>query len=147
MGKELVRKGLLKARMNVRACREYIQQKIQADSADILFGIMNDEDYFSFACGVSYHNANMFSTLRAVIEEDFLSENGRLQIVFSTETLAYGINSNADVVIIPRLEKLRYDSIANARNDGKLGRRLLYPNEYMNYCGRAGDRQSANCQN
>ncbi len=149
MSRELARKGILKARMNLKACREYIKQKIQADNDDILFGIMNDDDYFSFACGVSYHNANMFSNLRSVIEEDFLSENGRLQIVFSTETLAYGINSNADVVIIPRLEKLRYDSIANARNDGKLGRRFLYPNEYMNYCGRAGRlnaRHSANEQ-
>jgi len=80
----------------------------------------------------------MFSALRSLIEEDFLSEDGRLKIVFSTETLAYGINSNADVVIIPRMTKLSHDRIQSADEKKNLEDRFLYPNEYMNYCGRAG---------
>lgn len=138
LSKELAAKKILAPTMTKDDCRDYIQKKIQADTPDILCGIMDAADYFAFACGVSYHNANMFSALRSLIEEDFLSEDGRLKIVFSTETLAYGINSNADVVIIPRMTKLSHDRIQSADEKKNLEDRFLYPNEYMNYCGRAG---------
>lgn len=119
-------KSILPQWIAVDACKDYIVEQIQADSADILCGSMVDEDYEAFAHGISYHNANMPSTLRTLIERDFASKDGHLKIVCSTETLAYGINSNADVIIIPKMLK-----------DKKPGR-FLYPNEYMNYAGRAG---------
>ena len=107
-------------------CKKYIVEKIQADGEDILCGAMVDADYEAFAHGICYHNANMPSTLRTLIERDFASKDGHLKIVCSTETLAYGINSNADVIIIPSMLK------------DKTPGRFLYPNEYMNYAGRAG---------
>ena len=128
LSRELVAKEILKPLMSVGDCKKYILEKIQADDVQILCGIMDNLDYYTFSCGIAYHNANMFSTLRAVIEEDFVSKDGVLNIVFSTETLAFGINSCADVVIIPDIEKYKF----GAR------KRFLHPNEYMNYCGRAG---------
>lgn len=128
LSRELVTKEILKPLMTVKDCKKYIREKIQADDDQILCGIMDAVDYAAFACGIAYHNANMFSTLRAVIEEDFISENGMLKIIFSTETLAFGINSCADVVIIPDIEKYKFG----------YRKRFLHPNEYMNYCGRAG---------
>lgn len=113
-------------------CKNYILEKIQADGDDILCGSMVDEDYEAFARGICYHNANMPSTLRHLIERDFASKDGHLKIICSTETLAYGINSNADVVIIPHMLK-----------DKKPGR-FLFPNEYMNYAGRAGRLNESN---
>lgn len=135
LAEALYTKDILALTMNKQSCRQYIQDKIQAQNAEILYGLFDDEDYFAFACGVSYHNANMFSALRSIIEKDFLSENGRLKIVCSTETLAYGVNTNADVVIIPRLKRRNHDKISNSQF---MKRRFLYPNEYMNYCGRSG---------
>ena len=59
-----------------------------------------------------------------------MQKNGHLRIVCSTETLVYGINSNADVVIIPSMMKQHLeDQMQNG---------FLYANEYMNYAGRAG---------
>ena len=130
--KELVERGILKPWIDEEQCRDYILRSIQADADDILYGTMDEDDYRAFAHGISYHNANIPLSMRYLIEKDFLAVDGKLKIVCSTETLAYGVNSNADVVIIPRMKKRAYDrGIHNEL-------RFLYPNEYMNYAGRAG---------
>ena len=131
---QLVDSGILTPWIAEADCKKFILREIQAESEEILYGAMEDNDYRAFAHGISYHNADMPSTLRYMIERDLLSDEGHLRIVCSTETLAYGINSTTDVVIIPYMEKLNFDADDSLR----LSKRFLYPNEYMNYSGRAG---------
>ena len=135
---ELVDGGSLSAWIDEKHCKGFILNAIQADSEEILYGAMEEGDYRAFAYGICYHNADMPSTLRNFIERDILSDEGHLRIVCSTETLAYGINSNADVVIIPYMEKGDF-FVAT----GKSRKRFLKPNEYMNYAGRAGRLKSS----
>ncbi len=128
---QLVDSGILTPWIAEEDCKKFILREIHAESDEILYGVMNDNDYRAFAHGISYHNADMPSTLRYMIERDLLNEEGHLRIVCSTETLAYGINSTTDVVIIPYMMKPNFV-------DDSLAKRFLYPNEYMNYSGRAG---------
>ena len=129
---QLVDSGILTPWIAEEDCKKFILREIQAESGEILYGAMDDNDYRAFAHGISYHNADMPSTLRYMIERDLLSDEGHLRIVCSTETLAYGINSTTDVVIIPYMEKPKFN------DDNPSEKRFLYPNEYMNYSGRAG---------
>lgn len=96
-------------------------------SEDDLFGIMEDEDFMAYEAGIAYHNAALPEEIRELIEKDYLEDNGKLDIVVSTETLAYGLNSNVDVVIVSDMEKT---------SGGE--KRFLSVNEYENYIGRAG---------
>lgn len=127
---ELIDSGILTPWIEESLCKDYILKEIQAESEDTLYSIMEEEDYRAFAHGIAYHNADVPSTLRYMIERDILSPTGHLRIICSTETLAYGINSNVDVVIIPYMEKGDSASVTK--------KRFLLPNEYMNYAGRAG---------
>ena len=93
---------------------------------DELFGILEEDHYRALCCGIGFHSSAVPNELRCYIEEQFL-QTGNLKIVCSTETLAYGVNSAVDAVIIADMTKMR-------------GRRqsLLSANEYQNYVGRAG---------
>ena len=93
---------------------------------DDFYTFMEDEDFGAYSCGIAYHNASLPEEMRELIEEDFLLGN-KLKIVISTETLAYGLNSNVDVVIVADMLK----------PNGK-AKRFLTLNEYENYVGRAG---------
>ena len=129
--KVLVKSGHLVPRMNAQECKAQVLREMNAMSEDVLYGTLDTAEFESFACGICYHNANLPVTFRNLVERDFLSDNGHLKIICSTETLAYGINSNADVVIIPVMNKPLYGK-------DKVLSRPLTPNEYMNYAGRAG---------
>jgi len=85
------------------------------------------EDVLAFFNGIYYHNAGLPEEMREFIENEFLNENGILNIVVSTETLAYGLNSNVDVVIVADLAKRAQGTV-----------RILTVNEYENYVGRSG---------
>lgn len=107
-----------------------------------LFGVMEDLDadpanrdiyYEAFRHGVGFHSAAVPNELRTFIERGLLEE-GTMRIVCSTETLAFGVNSNVDAVIIADLRKPGNDS---GRNIERITRRLS-ANEYKNYIGRAG---------
>ena len=77
--------------------------------------------------GFCFHSAAIPFILREKIEQDFLNEENKVRIVAATSTLAYGINSNADVVIIADINK------------PDAGRQVyLTQDEYQNYIGRAG---------
>lgn len=128
--KSLTAKGILSSWIDKVECKKYIRQEIQINSEDDLYGIMGEEDYQAFASGIGYHNADIPVSLRILIEKEFLRKEGNLRIVCSTETLVYGINSNADVVIIPNMTKQHIED--QQQNS------FLYANEYMNYAGRAG---------
>lgn len=99
-----------------------------------VYGILEEgneqEQDMSFYCalsaGIGFHSRELPQELRTRIEEDLL-ESRKLKIVCSTETLAFGVNSTVDVVIISDLQK-PYEA----------GYRSLTLNEYQNYAGRAG---------
>ena len=130
LGRSLREEGILSEWIPEKDCRKYIREWTGIQSEEELYGIMEQEDYLTFAAGIGYHNADMPVMLRSLVEKEFLQRDGRLQIVCSTETLVYGINSPVDVVVIP--------SMIKQCKEGSGSIRFLYPNEYMNYAGRAG---------
>ena len=77
--------------------------------------------------GVAYHHAGMLPTLKEVVERLFTS--GLIQLLFTTETFAVGINMPACTVVFEGLEK--YDGV---------GFRYLKTREYHQMSGRAGRR-------
>ena len=77
--------------------------------------------------GIAYHHAGMLPTLKEVVERLFTS--GLIQLLFTTETFAVGINMPACSVVFDSLEKF----------DG-LGFRHLKAREYHQMSGRAGRR-------
>ena len=77
--------------------------------------------------GIAYHHAGMLPTLKEVVECLFTS--GLIQLLFTTETFAVGINMPACTVIFESLEK--YDGISF---------RYLKAREYHQMSGRAGRR-------
>lgn len=79
------------------------------------------------ARGVAYHHAGMLPTLKEVVERLFTS--GLLQVLFTTETFAVGVNMPACTVVFDSLEK--YDGVE---------RRYLKAMEYHQMAGRAGRR-------
>ncbi len=79
------------------------------------------------ACGIAYHHAGMLPTLKEVVERLFTS--GLIQLLFTTETFAVGINMPACTVVFDSLEK--FDGISF---------RYLKAGEYHQMAGRAGRR-------
>ena len=77
--------------------------------------------------GVAYHHAGMLPTLKEVVEQLFTS--GLVQLLFTTETFAVGINMPACTAVFESLEKF----------DG-FGFRYLKAREYHQMAGRAGRR-------
>lgn len=129
----LVSRGCLERWIEEDEVTKYIFNKMNLDEEDAegdLYGVFDKEDYIAFTYGVSYHNASIPNSLRNLVEEEVLESAGHLRIVCCTETLAYGINSNVDVVIIPDMIKQRSGEIPPSS--------FLSANEYMNYAGRAG---------
>lgn len=114
-------------------CRKQLLAECGLESDDV-FGIMeNDlpesahpEYYRAFLSGIGFHSAALPVELRTYVEKKFL-ESRDMRIVCSTETLAFGVNSSVDVVVIADLYKHEGSTI-----------RALTLNEYQNYSGRAG---------
>ena len=114
-------------------CKKLLLRDCGLESDDV-FGILEydadgqdrSEFYQAFLSGVGFHSAALPHELRTYVEKRFLDSRD-MRIVCSTETLAFGVNSSVDVVIIAGLRK--YDS-GSARP--------LTMNEYQNYSGRAG---------
>ena len=118
---------------SVEKCRQTLLKTCGLETDD-LFGIMEYEtdqnaveDYYkAFASGIGFHSAALPNELRTYVEDKLL-ESREMRIVCSTETLAFGVNSTVDVVIVADLIK----------HDGSEVRPLSL-NEYNNYVGRAG---------
>lgn len=131
-------RGKLSAWQSPEECRTYISRSLNVSENALdmeLYGVLTDDDYDAFSNGISYHNAQMPNKLRTLVEHEILNTVGRLRVVCCTETLAYGINSNVDVVVIPDMMKSDPDNLEH--------RSFLSANEYMNYAGRAGRLQLA----
>ena len=108
------------------AKKEFLSRVVMTE--DDLYGIMDQEDYLAYSAGITFHNASLPEEIRELIEKDFLDDAGCIDIVVATETLAYGLNSNVDVVIVAEMEK----------PVGRGEKRFLSVNEYQNFIGRAG---------
>ena len=103
------------------------EDSVDAFTEDELVGIFEDVNYQAYCAGVGFHSSALPPETRAAVEDDFLGRDSRLRIVCSTETLAYGINSAVDVVIVAEMNKNTPDGVE-----------FLKPIEYQNYAGRAG---------
>ena len=103
----------------------------QFDALCVQFDIVDEKKINDFrrlvSCGIAYHHAGMLPTLKEVVERLFTS--GLIQLLFTTETFAVGINMPACTVVFDSLEK--YDGI---------GFRHLKAREYHQMAGRAGRR-------
>ena len=110
-------------------------------NADDVYGILEYDGgpglkmdcYQAIKSGIAFHSAALPNELRTYIEDRLLA--GReMKIVCSTETLAFGVNSAVDVVVVASLVK----------QEGSMSR-LITMNEYRNYAGRAGRLRPGNC--
>ncbi len=103
----------------------------QFDEICLQFDIVEEKKIAEFrrlvSCGIAYHHAGMLPTLKEVVERLFTS--GLIQLLFTTETFAVGINMPACSVVFDSLEKF----------DG-IGFRHLKTAEYHQMSGRAGRR-------
>ena len=114
--------------LNKKQKAEIVQQ---FDELCVQFDIAAEKKVAEFrklvSCGVAYHHAGMLPTLKEVVERLFTS--GLIQLLFTTETFAVGINMPACSVVFDSLEKF----------DG-IGFRYLKAREYHQMSGRAGRR-------
>ena len=103
----------------------------QFDALCVQFDIVDEKKIEDFrrliGRGIAYHHAGMLPTLKEVVERLFTS--GLIQLLFTTETFAVGINMPACTVVFDSLEK--YDGV---------GFRHLKAREYHQMAGRAGRR-------
>ena len=103
----------------------------QFDELCVQFDIVEEKKIDEFrrliSRGIAYHHAGMLPTLKEVVERLFTS--GLIQLLFTTETFAVGINMPACTVVFDSLEK--YDGV---------GFRHLKAREYHQMAGRAGRR-------
>ncbi len=101
------------------------------DALCMQFDIDEEEVIINFrqliSNGIAYHHAGMLPTLKEVVERLFTS--GLIQLLFTTETFAVGINMPACTVVFDSLEKF----------DG-VNFRYLKAREYHQMSGRAGRR-------
>ncbi len=81
--------------------------------------------------GVAFHNASLPESIRIALETEFLGTpeviEGGIRIMFATDTLAYGLNSNVDTVIMNGMTKYHKN----------ISDRITY-DDYQNCIGRAG---------
>ena len=84
----------------------------------------------SLGHGVAFHNADLTSTQRAIVEQAFV--NKEIRVLVSTTTLAMGVNLPADTVY---LETLKYVA---GEYDGRPSLVPISRAEFENMAGRAG---------
>ncbi len=75
--------------------------------------------------GSAFHHAGLMNAQREAVEDNFRA--GHIKVLCSTTTLAAGVNTPADVVIIPTLYRFE-----------KYGMELISVREYKQCAGRAG---------
>lgn len=78
--------------------------------------------------GVAIHHSGLIPVMKEMIE--FLFAQGRVKLLFATETFAVGVNMPTKTVLFANLQKI---------NNGGTFRKLL-PQEYTQMAGRAGRR-------
>ena len=126
---DLINNGIISKpkKENVSALKEKILERMQI-SEDNLYLVFDDFCFEMMLSGISFHSAALPFELRHEIENEFLNDGGLLSIVFATETLAFGLNSGVDVVVVASIFK----------PNGSSNKITISKNEYQNYIGRAG---------
>lgn len=84
--------------------------------------------------GIAVHNAGMLPAYKNLVEQ--LADNGLVKVIFSTETLAAGINIPAKTTVFSSLQK----PTGEKDDEGKIVKRYLEPSEMKQMAGRAGRR-------
>lgn len=117
-------------------------KNIQEELGDNSYGCIDSKLLYCSKYGVMIHNAELPNELRIRIEQEFSRPNGksRINVLISTETLAYGINCSADVVIVYNRTKITDADDYPCMNSsyGDYYWRYINRIEYQNYIGRAG---------
>ena len=72
----------------------------------------------ALAGGVAFHNSDLDRDERLVLEEHFRDPDNDLKVIVATTTLAMGINTPAEAVVIVELDH------PGPRHDAVLGRRV-----------------------
>ncbi|SYZ74123.1 putative Helicase [Candidatus Zixiibacteriota bacterium] len=80
--------------------------------------------------GVAFHNADLTPSQRRAVEQGYM--RGEIKVIFSTTTLAMGVNLPAEMVL---LETMKYVS---GNFGGKPSLVPITPSEFQNITGRAG---------
>ncbi|MGE0200367.1 MAG: DEAD/DEAH box helicase [Candidatus Melainabacteria bacterium] len=106
--------------------RRRIRERIAEASANDPY-LKNHEHLRYIANGFACHHAGLLPGLKHLVETLF--QEGLIQVVFATETLAAGINMPARSTVITKISK-RTDT----------GHRILHANEFHQMAGRAGRR-------
>ena len=108
------------------------EQRELRDKLEMLLEDDMKEDFLKklMPCGIAYHHGGLTQALRDTIEEQF--REGCFNVLIATETLAFGVNLPADVIVVYDTERHEYNT------SGIRMRRALDTQTYKNYIGRAG---------
>jgi replicative superfamily II helicase len=123
-----------KQRSIVRSCARYLSDCLSLPPAqEVIDRIPKTDSSLSTQSlidvlkkGVAFHNSDLTRIERQTIEDDFRSPIGQIKVIVATPTLAMGINTPANTIIIAELE-----------HPGKTPTPYSVP-EYKNMIGRAG---------
>ncbi len=114
--------------------KKYVEEKEKADLLKVsgkILGVLESptEQCASLAetikLGSGFHHAGLLNQQREIVEDNFRS--GKIKLLCATPTLAAGVNTPADVVIIPSLYRFE-----------KYGMELISVREYKQMSGRSG---------
>ncbi|MEK6958632.1 MAG: DEAD/DEAH box helicase [archaeon] len=75
--------------------------------------------------GAAFHHAGLMGEQREIVEENF--RNGKIKMISATPTLAAGVNTPADIVVIPSMYRFE-----------EFGMELISVREYKQMSGRSG---------
>ena len=121
-------------RGSAEGCAVYLAADLGLPSADAVLKTLPESDLSSSSqrlreClrgGTAFHNTNLSREEREVVERAFRDPTGRVRVLGATTTVAAGINTPADTVVIAEQEFIGDD-----------GRQFTVA-EYKNMAGRAG---------
>jgi len=113
-------------------CAQYLVRTLELPSAQAVIAALPGGDPSGasenlrhvLARGVAFHNADLDRQERLVIEEGFRAPQARIRVIVATTTLAMGINTPAEAVVVVGLEHPGPEPYTVA--------------EYKNIVGRAG---------
>lgn len=114
------------------ACALYLARDLGLSSAQEIINLIPKTDpsrssndlVSALSGGIAFHIADLNPDERQIIEENFRAPNTKLRVIVATTTLAMGVNTPADAVVIVGLEHPGNEAYSIA--------------EYKNMVGRAG---------
>ena len=122
------------SRGSAQGCAKYLANELRLPSAGAIIESLPSHDVTSASStlreslsgGVAFHTSNLAAEERELVERGFRDEDGNIHVLVATTTVAAGINTPADTVII--VEHEFYGAV----------KRYFTIGEYKNMAGRAG---------